>query len=139
MKHLSDHSARVLLEGPKFGVGIQIEFYYHWSKWITTQTETRPIKDAVNNTPIQSCQTPLPKTMDLNDILSDGPYGPGVVQHYKKYGSLNEKIQNLLLEAFLYYCINKNIAATKADCQSLAAQICETFKGEIPVRDYILY
>lgn len=142
LKQLPDHVAKELLKESNFGVGLRGQFYYHCAKWVQVvgkpndnQCEQHPIRKTSDLQPSQS-STPPPtpsQLINLNDILKVGPYGPGVVQHYKKYGCLNEKVRKLLLEACLFYCANNNLSATKSNCQSLAFQIRDTFQGELAV------
>lgn len=77
LKHMPDHLAKTLLT--EYSKGIQSEFYYHWSKWVTTcnTPEQEPAVDMnVKQTPKELTSKAL---IDLKDILSSGPYGPGVV------------------------------------------------------------
>lgn len=67
------------------------------------------------------------------EILSSGPYGPGVLNFYKAHQCLNEKMRKLLVDAFLHYCSSNNVCVTKSVCQSLSLEIKETFQGEIAV------
>lgn len=141
-------------------LGLQIEFYYHWSQWMKTvdkpnrtesnslqsmiADEIRSINPVSNDSDVVNVSLQYPnnggdnntqsnQVLKLVDILSHGPYGPGVMTHYKQHHSLNDKARKLLVEAFLQYCITTGITVTKADCKSLACEIANNFKGEIAV------
>lgn len=73
------------------------------------------------------------KHICLNDVLSSGPYGPGVLIYYKKNQKLSDQMRKMLVEAFLFYCSSTGFNVTKGSCQSLANEIKNTFKGEISV------
>lgn len=127
--NLPDHISKEMLAGPHFTLGIRAQFYYHWSTWANKNvniTQNEANKGASQN---QQCQTPSQlkptqhSTLNLGDILSEGPYGPGVLKHYSQNGSLNDRIRKLLVDAFLHYCATNNISPSKADCKSLSMQI----------------
>lgn len=164
LKHLTEQMTRSILESSNFSLGIQAEFYYNWSKWIKTvnQLEKRNEPQAYQSSKSQqsinsesssnlqsngnSINTPrnkfvietgglkISEDINLNKILAYGPYGPGVLSHYKVHNSLDEKTRKLLVEAFLYYCIAMGVTVSKATCKSLALQIQDTFKGEVAVK-----
>lgn len=74
---------------------------------------------------------------NLHEILSNGPYGPGVLSHYNENNSLNDKARKLLVKAFLHHCVSTGSTVSKAACRSLSMQIQDTFKGEIAVITYV--
>lgn len=101
LKQLPDHIAKELLKESKFGVCLRAQFYYHWAKWvevvgkpndnqceqhlILTTSELLPSQPSTQPPTLSqsSTQPPTPSQLiNLNDILSGGLYGPGLVQHY---------------------------------------------------------
>lgn len=159
LKHLSTQMASSLFYNSNLSLGVQVEFYYRWSQWIqivdqnqTVQKNTpfaasnSQIKQAndlhagINSLPSNSdhkvttsVKTQNAELLNLNAILSTGPYGPNVLSYYKINHNLNDMTRKLLVEAFLYYCITTNISVTKAACKSLSIEIAKTFNGEIAV------
>lgn len=155
--------ASKLLQNSQFSLGMQIEFFFNWTKWIqslkandNSENECQNYEsnglslDRLNlhkSSSIHSQSThssvttktlttePQNSNMTLKDILSYGPYGPGVLSHYKEHKHLNEKTRRLLGEAFIHHCATTNATVSKSDCKSLSFQIQECFDGEIAVKN----
>lgn len=144
--------AKNLFAESNISYGAQAQFHHKWTEWMKSNKQQNKFDNNAASTqqttgdlqiPQQTHAKPTgvsskPQTqgaINLQDILSSGPYGPGVLNHYKAHSSLNDKTRKLLVEAFLHYCAANGIAATKADCQSLSVQITSAFKGEIPVSE----
>lgn len=139
--------ASQLLKHSNLSLGVQAEFYYQWSQWNQTVgqlTQENPICDQSirysqqsNNSGINyavpTAEVKKSDVLNLNDILSYGPYGPAVLSHYEQHHSLNEKARKLLVDAFLHHCASAGISVSKAACKSLSMQIQHTFEGEIAV------
>lgn len=146
-----------LFHNSGLSLGVQVEFCYRWSQWIqivdqTIQKNTPasnnqiqqannlradvnglPSNSEINHIVTTSAKTHNAELLNLNAILSTGPYGPNVLSYYKTNHNLNDMTRKLLVEAFLYYCITTNISVTKAACKSLSIEIEKTFNGEIAV------
>lgn len=142
----------------KFSFGIQTQFLYNWSQWIKTVDQPAQVsairvdsqlsnaRDLQSNDAVVTKQTVTKcvaeelklfknaSSFNLSDILSYGPYGPGVLSHYKLHNGLNDRTRKLLVEAFLHHCASTGASVSKADCQSIAMQIVGAFKGEILVK-----
>lgn len=152
LKHLPELMATQLLKHSNMSLGVQAEFYYNWSQWNQTVDHQTTQENAIFEQPISNLQqlngggtnytVPTVEVrksdfLNLNDILSYGPYGPGVLSHYEQHHSLNEKARKLLVDAFLHHCASAGISVSKAACKSLSMQIQNTFDGEIAVTIYI--
>lgn len=158
LKKMPEKFATLIFKNTNISMGIQIEFYNCWSHWVNqfsdatnntiSNNDIQRSKSNLNVTEIHSnvhLEQPIIKTTNLQnrkalclkDILSSGPYGPGVIAHYKIHNSFDEKIRKLLVEAFLHHCITKDINITKAECKFLSTEIQNTFNGEIAVRIFI--
>lgn len=146
-----------MFQNMNIALGVQVEFYYHWIKNETRQTvqvnaldqaeqsssSHQQSNDAAHNhtfATAHQCVIEAPRAqssefLSLHDILTQGPYGPGVLAYYKDNDKLNDKARKLLVEAFLHHCLTYGISASKADCKSVASQIAHTFKGEITVKE----
>lgn len=138
----------------KFTEGTQSHFFYMWSKWKTQMKQQEQTDRHVDCTSTsvptsvdisqpqpqpQEVHQPTPaSSITLQKILSSGPYGPGILDHYKKHQSLDDKMRKLLVDAFLHYCTSNNVYVTKSLCESLSIEIKNTFQGEISV-SYLIY
>lgn len=143
LKILPDHLARTVLD--LYSKGTQAVSYSKWSEWkanFNQPPQTNICQQTSADLPSHSKNTLVSKetfqetqapTINLHNILSSGPYGPGVLDYYKKNKKLNDKMRKLLVEAFLHYCILSGCAVTKSQCHSLAMEIKNKFEGEIVV------
>lgn len=151
LKHLPEHMASQLLSHSNLSLGVQSEFYYNWSKWHQTvdqptqenaiceqsKSYTQQLNGGGINYTVPAGEVKKSDFLNLKDILSSGPYGPGVLSHYEQHHSLNVKARKLLVDAFLHYCASTGISVSKAACKSLSMQIQHTFEGEIAEYYYV--
>lgn len=152
--------ARKVLKHTNFSIGMQVEFFFNWSQWVSnfnqpdqsnelggkTSSNLQKKDETINNIQCDTVResklvaadsSNRSSLINLNDILSNGPYGKVVLDYYKSHNSLNDRTRKVLLEAFLQHCISTGITVTKANCQLLSVQIRETFKGEIAVKIFL--
>lgn len=139
--------ATQILKNLNLSLGVQVEFYYNWSQWIKTVDQptqasaiseqsinySQQLNGGVINYTAPTVEVQKSDFLNLKDILSSGPYGPGVLSHYEQHHTLNEKARKLLVDAFLHHCASTGISVSKAACKSLSMQIQRTFDGEIAV------
>lgn len=161
MKHLSPELAQTLFQSTDIPLGVRVEFNYQWSKWI--KNIDKPAETPSNfNEYLQSKQSkpsnqfnqpnqtlpgtsnsnqsietrPIGKTqsaLDLNLILQSNQYGASFLKAVSEKKPMNDGFRQILYDAILQYCIEKNRDLSVKDCASLAQQICAAFPEELMV------
>lgn len=72
----------------------------------------------------------------LNSILQSNQYGMSLLKAVAEKKPMNDNLRQILCDAILQYCIEKNRALSVKDCASLARQICNVFPDELMVFFY---
>ncbi|XP_055524866.1 tissue inhibitor of metalloproteinase isoform X2 [Wyeomyia smithii] len=85
LRQLPREMALTLFNNTTVSIGARIEFFHHWSKWITS--ENQQVIDAPSMEIPEPKETVVdnePKLLDLNNILKSNQYGLSLIEAYNK-------------------------------------------------------
>lgn len=143
---MSKEMAQTLFQSTNIPLGVRVEFFYQWSRWIETTNQTNSNESQLDNMEsressvlksIDSITQEDPKsiqdTINLNTILKSNTYGKSMLKAYRDTRTMTENLRKLLCDAILQYCVENKHDLTVNDCASLSKQICKVFPGELVV------
>lgn len=137
--------AKTLFQNTELTLGARVEFYFQWSKWITSfnqtsstekENESNKSNESIgltshfNRSTVPVCSSN--QMINLSTILNSNAYGQSLQESLKSNGTnqLNENLRKMLCESILQYCITNKHDLTTQDSATLAKQICTLFPKE---------
>lgn len=145
---MSKEMAQTLFQNTEVPLGVRVEFFYQWSRWIKTINQTSSDSNEIQLTDLASQESETPgsiapstqknpssieDSLKLETILKSNIHGKALVDAYKQTHTMNENLRKLLLESVLQYCIEHDHELTVSDSALLSNQICAAFPGELMV------
>lgn len=122
--------AKTLLKN--VSLGIQIEFFYHWSKWIsaTENSNTKRNIDIATGGSTNFTAVTMPAKVNLESILTSSAEGEFILLYYKKHLHLSDGVRQSLVDTIVNYYHRNKLKLTIGECAQLSKEITEMFTGE---------